>query len=199
MVLTPDDLTLRTVQILILLVLWVTLGVFILGFSSILTGTNFITTIHKLRAPGISWDRLPLNVWALYATSIIQVLATPVLAITILLLAMENILDIGIFDPALGGDPVLYQHFFWFYSHPAVYIMITWFWIISEVIIQNNFWYHHCSSSWPLPSLASVWGHHMFSVRCSGYDNFSFLTFLVGIPTGIKIFNCSHTVSGSIS
>jgi cytochrome c oxidase subunit 1 len=90
-------------------IIWVTLGVFILGFSSILTGTNFITTIHKLRAPGISWDRLPLNVWALYATSIIQVLATPVLAITILLLAMENILDIGIFDPALGGDPVLYQ------------------------------------------------------------------------------------------
>ena len=98
---------------------------FILGFSSILTGTNFITTIHKLRAPGITWDKLPLNIWALYATSIIQVLATPVLAITILLLAFENIMDIGIFDPAKGGDPVLFQHFFWFYSHPAVYIMIV--------------------------------------------------------------------------
>ncbi|MCG8372613.1 MAG: cbb3-type cytochrome c oxidase subunit I, partial [Balneolales bacterium] len=116
-------------------VIWVTLGVFILGFSSILTGTNFITTIHKLRAPGITWDRLPLNIWALYATSIIQVLATPVLAITILLLAFENIMDIGIFDPAMGGDPVLFQHFFWFYSHPAVYIMIVpGFGIISEVI-----------------------------------------------------------------
>src|SRR5690606_23875177 len=151
-------------------VIWVTLGVFILGFSSILTGTNFITTIHKLRAPGITWGRLPLNIWALYATSVIQVLATPVLAITILLLAMENILDIGIFDPALGGDPVLFQHFFWFYSHPAVYIMIVpGFGIISEVI--STFSKKTVFGYWAiaLSSLAIafigflVWGHHMFT------------------------------------
>ena len=190
-------------------IIWVTLGVFILGFSSILTGTNFITTIHKLRAPGISWDRLPLNVWALYATSIIQVLATPVLAITILLLAMENILDIGIFDPALGGDPVLYQHFFWFYSHPAVYIMIVpGFGIISEVI--TTFSKKTIFGYWAiaLSSLAIafigflVWGHHMFTSGQSAVATtiFSFLTFLVGIPTGIKIFNWVATLyRGSIS
>ncbi|MEX1062733.1 MAG: cbb3-type cytochrome c oxidase subunit I, partial [Balneolaceae bacterium] len=116
-------------------VLLMTLGVFILGFSSILTGLNFIVTIHRLRSPGITWNKLPLFLWALYATSIIQLLATPVLAITVLLLAMERALGIGIFDPAMGGDPVLYQHFFWFYSHPAVYIMIVpGFGIISELI-----------------------------------------------------------------
>ncbi len=189
-------------------VIWVTLGVFILGFSSILTGTNFITTIHKLRAPGITWNRLPLNIWALYATSIIQVLATPVLAITILLLSMENILDIGIFDPAKGGDPVLYQHFFWFYSHPAVYIMIVpGFGIISEVI--STFSKKTVFGYWAiaLSSLAIafigflVWGHHMFTSGQSAVATtvFSFLTFLVGIPTGIKIFNWIATLyKGSI-
>ncbi|MBO6523661.1 MAG: cytochrome c oxidase subunit I [Balneolaceae bacterium] len=189
-------------------VIWVTLGVFILGFSSILTGTNFITTIHKLRAPGITWDKLPLNIWALYATSIIQVLATPVLAITILLLAMENIMDIGIFDPAKGGDPVLYQHFFWFYSHPAVYIMIVpGFGIISEVI--STFSKKTVFGYWAiaLSSLAIafigflVWGHHMFTSGQSAVATtvFSFLTFLVGIPTGIKIFNWIATLyKGSI-
>jgi cytochrome c oxidase subunit 1 len=111
-------------------------GAFILGFSSILTGVNFIVTVHKLRAPGLTWKRMPLFVWALYATSVIQVLATPVLAITLLLLIMERSASgIGIFDPALGGDPVLFQHFFWFYSHPAVYIMILpGMGIISELI-----------------------------------------------------------------
>jgi cytochrome c oxidase subunit 1 len=189
-------------------VIWVTLGVFILGFSSILTGTNFIATIHKLRAPGITWDKLPLNIWALYATSIIQVLATPVLAITILLLAMENIMDIGIFDPAKGGDPILYQHFFWFYSHPAVYIMIVpGFGIISEVI--STFSKKTVFGYWAiaLSSLAIafigflVWGHHMFTSGQSAVATtvFSFLTFLVGIPTGIKIFNWIATLyKGSI-
>ncbi len=189
-------------------VIWVTLGVFILGFSSILTGTNFITTIHKLRAPGITWDKLPLNIWALYATSIIQVLATPVLAITILLLAFENIMDIGIFDPAKGGDPVLFQHFFWFYSHPAVYIMIVpGFGIISEVI--TTFSKKTIFGYWAiaLSSLAIafigflVWGHHMFTSGQSAVATtvFSFLTFLVGIPTGIKILNWIATLyKGSI-
>ncbi|MDX1546803.1 MAG: cbb3-type cytochrome c oxidase subunit I, partial [Rhodothermales bacterium] len=116
-------------------VLFVTMGVFVAGFSSILTGLNFIVTIHKMRAPGLTWNRLPLFVWAIYATSIVQVLATPVIGITMLLLLLESTLGIGIFDPALGGDPVLYQHFFWFYSHPAVYIMILpAFGVISELI-----------------------------------------------------------------
>lgn len=189
-------------------VIWVTLGVFILGFSSILTGTNFISTIHKMRAPGITWGKLPLNIWALYATSIIQVLATPVLAITLLLLTMERFLGIGIFDPALGGDPVLFQHFFWFYSHPAVYIMIVpGFGIISEVI--TTFSKKHIFGYWAiaLSSLAIafigflVWGHHMFTSGQSAVATtvFSFLTFLVGIPTGIKILNWIATLyKGSI-
>ena len=189
-------------------VIWVTMGVFILGFSSILTGTNFITTIHKMRAPGITWGKLPLNVWALYATSIIQVLATPVLAITVLLLTMERWLGFGIFDPALGGDPVLFQHFFWFYSHPAVYIMIVpGFGIISEVI--STFSKKTVFGYWAiaLSSLAIafigflVWGHHMFTSGQSAVATtvFSFLTFLVGIPTAIKIFNWIATIyKGSI-
>ncbi len=189
-------------------VISVTLGIFILGFASILTGTNFIVTIHKLRAPGITWDKLPLNIWALYATSIIQVLATPVLAITLLLLTMEQVLGIGIFDPAKGGDPVLFQHFFWFYSHPAVYIMIVpGFGIISEVI--TTFSKKHIFGYWAiaLSSLAIafigflVWGHHMFTSGQSALATtvFSFLTFFVGIPTGIKIFNWVATLyKGSI-
>jgi cytochrome c oxidase subunit 1 len=189
-------------------VIWVTLGIFILGFSSILTGTNFIATVHKMRAPGITWGKLPLNIWALYATAIIQVLATPVLAITLLLLTMERFLGIGIFDPALGGDPVLFQHFFWFYSHPAVYIMIVpGFGIISEVI--TTFSKKHIFGYWAiaLSSLAIafigflVWGHHMFTSGQSAVSTtvFSFLTFLVGIPTGIKILNWVATLyKGSI-
>ena len=189
-------------------VMMMTLGIFILGFSSILTGVNFIVTIHKMRAPGLTWNKLPLNIWALYATSIIQVLATPVLAITVLLLAMERALGIGIFDPALGGDPVLYQHFFWFYSHPAVYIMIVpGFGVISEVI--STFSRKTIFGYWAiaLSSLAIafigflVWGHHMFTAGQSSLSSmvFSFLTFLVGIPTGIKIFNWLATMyKGSI-
>jgi cytochrome c oxidase subunit I len=189
-------------------VMMMTFGIFILGFSSILTGLNFITTIHKLRAPGLTWSKLPLNMWGLYATSIIQILATPVLAITLLLLTMERALGIGIFDPNMGGDPVLYQHFFWFYSHPAVYIMIVpGFGIISEVI--STFSRKIIFGYWAiaLSSLAIafigflVWGHHMFTAGQSSLANmvFSFLTFLVGIPTGIKIFNWLATMyKGSI-
>ncbi len=189
-------------------VMAMTFGVFILGFSSILTGLNFIVTIHRMRAPGLTWNKLPLFLWALYATSIIQILATPVLAITLLLLTMERLLSIGIFDPALGGDPVLYQHFFWFYSHPAVYIMIVpGFGIISEII--STFSRKHIFGYWAiaLSSLAIafigflVWGHHMFVAGQSSLANlvFSFLTFLVGIPTGIKIFNWIATMyKGSI-
>ncbi len=189
-------------------VMMMTFGVFILGFSSILTGLNFIVTIHRMRSPGLTWNRLSLFLWSLYATSIIQILATPVLAITLLLLTMERLLSIGIFDPALGGDPVLYQHFFWFYSHPAVYIMIVpGFGIVSEII--STFSRKHIFGYWAiaLSSLAIafigflVWGHHMFVAGQSSLANmvFSFLTFLVGIPTGIKIFNWLATMHrGSI-
>ncbi len=186
-----------------------TLGIFIIGFSSILTGINFITTIHKMRAPGITWSKLPLFCWGLYATSILQILATPVLAITLALVGMERLLGIGIFDPALGGDPVLYQHFFWFYSHPAVYIMIVpGFGVVSEIVStfskKTIFGYWAIAMSSLAIAFISflVWGHHMFVSGQASLATmvFSFLTFLVGIPTGIKIFNWLATMyKGSIS
>lgn len=189
-------------------VIAMTFGVFIMGFSSILTGLNFIVTLHKLRAPGITWGRMPLFNWALYATSIIQVLATPVLAITLALLIMERTLGIGIFDASLGGDPVLFQHFFWFYSHPAVYIMIVpAFGIISELIAVFSkrrlfgYWFIALSSMAIALLGFLVWGHHMFVSGQSTLSSvvFSFITFFVGIPTGIKIFNWLATMyKGSI-
>jgi cytochrome c oxidase subunit 1 len=185
-----------------------TLGVFILGFSSILTGVNFISTIHKMRAPGMTWTRMPLMVWALYATSVIQVLATPVLAITLMLLVMERFLGMGIFDPAMGGDPVLYQHFFWFYSHPAVYIMILpGFGIISELITVHSrkriFGYIFIAVSSVSIAVIGflVWGHHMFTSGQSELSStiFSFLTFAVALPTAIKVFSWTATLyKGSI-
>ncbi len=189
-------------------VIAMTFGVFIMGFSSILTGLNFIVTLHKLRAPGITWGKMPLFNWALYATSVIQVLATPVLAITLALLIMERLLGIGIFDAALGGDPVLFQHFFWFYSHPAVYIMIVpAFGIISELIAVFSkrrlfgYWFIALSSMAIAVLGFLVWGHHMFVSGQSTLSSivFSFITFFVGIPTGIKIFNWLATMyKGSI-
>ncbi len=179
-------------------VTWVALGVFILGFSSILTGLNFIVTVHKMRAPGMTWSRLPLFVWGLYATSIVQILATPVLGITVLLLALERIMKVGIFDPALGGDPVLFQHFFWFYSHPAVYIMILpAFGVISELVgtfsRKGIFGYKFVAlSSVAIAFLGFlVWGHHMYVAGQSATAStiFSLLTFLIGVPTGVKVLN----------
>lgn len=185
-----------------------TLGVFILGFSSILTGLNFIVTIHKLRAPGMHWRRLPLFVWGMYATSVIQVLATPVLAITLALLAMEKVLGLGIFDASLGGDPVLFQHFFWFYSHPAVYIMIVpGMAVVSELFATFSrravFGYFAIAmSSLGLALLGFlVWGHHMFTSGQSEFATmvFSGLTMLVAIPSGVKVFNWTATLyKGSI-
>ena len=181
----------------------ITLGVFILGFASVFTGLNFIVTIHKLRPPDMGWFRMPLFLWGLYGTSIIQVLATPVLGITVLLLIVERLLGIGIFDPSLGGDPVLYQHFFWFYSHPAVYIMILpAMGVISELISvfsrKHIFGYKAIAYSSIAIAVISflVWGHHMFT---SGQSNllsmiFSFLTFLVAIPSAIKVFNWVATM-----
>ena len=178
-------------------------GVFVMGFSSILTGVNFIVTVHKMRAPGMTWNRMPLFIWALYATAVIQVLATPVLAITVLLLLIENVLQIGIFNPAWGGDPVLFQHFFWFYSHPAVYIMILpGFGIISETISVHSkkhiFGYKAIALSSVAIAIISflVWGHHMFVSGQSEFAAalFSFLTFAVAVPTAIKTFSWVATL-----
>jgi cytochrome c oxidase subunit 1 len=184
------------------------LAVFIMGFSSILTGLNFLVTIHKLRAPGLHWRRLPLFIWGMYATSVMQILATPVLAITVLLLAMERVLGLGIFDPQLGGDPVLFQHFFWFYSHPAVYIMIVpGMAVASELFATFSrraiFGYFAVAmSSLGLALLGFiVWGHHMFTSGQSEFATmvFSALTMLVAIPSGVKVFNWTATLyKGSI-
>jgi len=189
-------------------ILWMTAAIFVAGFASIFTGINFIVTIHKMRAPGMTWNRLPLFIWGLYATSIVQVLATPVIGITMLLLILEQSLGIGIFDPALGGDPILFQHFFWFYSHPAVYIMILpAFGILSELIAtfsrQRIFGYRAIALSSVAISLLGfmVWGHHMFVSGQSAVSSiiFSLITYLIGIPSGIKVFNWVATMyKGSI-
>ena len=181
---------------------------FILGFSSILTGLNFITTIHRMRAPGMTWFRMPLFVWASYATSWIQVLATPIVGITLLLVIIERLFGVGIFDPTLGGDPVLFQHMFWMYSHPAVYIIILpAMGVISEIIPvfarRTIFGYNFIAySSLAIAFFGSlVWAHHMFTVGMSdtGMFVFSLLTFLVSIPSAIKIFNWVATLyKGSI-
>lgn len=176
---------------------------FVAGFSSILTGLNFIVTTHKMRAPGLTWFRLPLFVWAHYATALIMVLATPVLAIALVLIAIERIWGVGIFDPSLGGDPVLFQHLFWFYSHPAVYIMILpGMGVVSEVITcfsrKHVFGYHVIAfSSLAIAILGFlVWGHHMFISSQSMYAGlvFSILTMLVAIPSAIKVFNWTATL-----
>jgi cytochrome c oxidase subunit 1 len=189
-------------------VIMMVVAVFIMGMSSILTGLNFIVTVHKLRAPGMTMWRMPLFCWAIYSTAIIQVLATPILAITLLLLAMERTFGVGIFDPALGGDPVLFQHFFWFYSHPAVYIMILpAMGIISELITtySKKTIFGYTAIAYSSIGIAAVsffvWGHHLFVAGQSEVAGivFSFLTMLVGVPTAIKMFNWLATLyKGSI-
>ena len=184
-------------------------GIFITGFSSILTGLNFVVTIHKMRAPGMTWFRLPLFIWAHYATSIIMILGTPVIAITLVLVALERLLHLGIFDPALGGDPLLFQHMFWFYSHPAVYIMILpAMGVESELITcfarKRAFGYSFIAASSVAIAVIGflVWGHHMFVSGQSVYAGmvFSLLSFLVAIPSAIKVFNWTATLyKGSIS
>ncbi len=184
-------------------------AVFIAGFSSILTGLNFIVTIHTMRAPGMTWGRLPLFLWSHYATSVIMVLATPVLAITMMMLGLEHVFRIGIFDPALGGDPILFQHLFWFYSHPAVYIMILpGMGVVSELIAcfsrKRVFGYGFVAFASLAIAILSflVWGHHMFVSGQSIYAGlvFSILSFLVAVPSAIKVFNWTATMyKGSIS
>ena len=189
-------------------VFFMVLGVFIMGFAGIFTGLNFIVTVHKLRAPGMGWFDMPLFVWAIYATALIQVLATPVIGITTLLLLFERLFNVGIFDPAIGGDPVLFQHFFWFYSHPVVYIMILpAMGIMSECITifsrKPIFGYRAIAfSSLAIAGIAFlVWGHHLFTSEGALIASiFSALTFLVAIPTAVKVFNWVATLyKGSIS
>lgn len=182
---------------------------FILGFSSILTGLNFVTTIHRMRAPGMDWFKMPLFVWSLYATAWVQILATPIIGITLLLVGIERMFGVGIFDPALGGDPVLFQHLFWIYSHPAVYIMVLpGLGVVSEILPvfarRTIFGYKFIAySSLAIAFLGSlVWAHHMFTVGMSntGMFVFSLLTFLVSIPSAIKVFNWIATLyKGSIA
>src|SRR4029079_2673013 len=162
-----------------------------------------------MRAPGLTWLRLPLFVWAHYATSLIMVLGTPVLAISITLILVERAFQIGIFDPRLGGDPLLFQHLFWFYSHPAVYIMILpGMGIVSEVIPcfarKALFGYRFVAAASLLIAFFGflVWAHHMFVAGISIYSAlvFSSLSFLVAIPSAIKVFNWTATLHrGSIA
>lgn len=184
-------------------------GVFLAGFSSILTGLNFIVTIHEMRAPGMTWFRLPLFIWAMYATSLILVLATPVLAMTLMLMVIERIFGIGVFDPALGGDPLLFQHLFWFYSHPAVYIMVVPAMGVASEIIScfcRNPVFGYRAMAYAMLAIAAfgflVWGHHMFVSGQSAYAGtvFSLLTFLVSVPSAVKVFNWTATLyKGRIS
>ncbi|MBZ0156434.1 MAG: cytochrome c oxidase subunit I [Alphaproteobacteria bacterium] len=184
-------------------------AVFVLGFSSILTGLNFVTTIHRLRAPGMTWFRMPLFVWTLYATGWVQLLATPVLALSLLLIILERFFGLGFFDPAKGGDPLLFEHLFWIYSHPAVYIMILpAMGVISEIIPvfarKTVFGYKAVVfSSLAIASVGYlVWGHHMFTSGMSDTARavFSLITFLVAVPSGVKVFNWVATLhKGSIT
>jgi cytochrome c oxidase subunit 1 len=190
-------------------VMWAALAALITGFSSILTALNFMVTIHRMRAPGLTWSRLPLFIWSMYATSIVIMLGTPVVTITLILVAIERIWGVGIFDPALGGDPVLFQHLFWFYSHPAVYIMILpAMGVISELVTtfakKVIFGYHFIAGSSIAIAVLGflVWGHHMFVSGMSpvAATIFSFLTMLVAIPSAIKVFNWTATLwRGSVS
>ena len=178
-------------------------GVFIVGFSSILTGLNFIITIHKMRAPGMTWFRMPLFLWAMYATSLIMILATPVLAILLALIGIERLLHVGIFDPTMGGDPLLFEHLFWFYSHPAVYIMILpGLGVVSEIIScfsrKRIFGYKFVAFSSMAIAVFGflVWGHHMFVAGQSVYASlvFSLFSYLVAIPSAVKVFNWTATL-----
>jgi cytochrome c oxidase subunit 1 len=189
-------------------VICITTAAFILGFSSILTGLNFIVTIHKMRAPGMHWDRLPLFIWTLYSTALLQVIATPVIGITLLLLLLENVVGLGVFNPVKGGDPVLFEHLFWFYSHPVVYIMILpAMGIVSEIVpvFSRKPIFGYKAIVYASVGIAAisflVWGHHMFVAGMSNLARyiFSFLTFFVAVPTAVKVFNWVTTMyKGSI-
>jgi cytochrome c oxidase subunit 1 len=184
-------------------VVTVALGVFVLGLSSVMTGINFIATVHTLRAPGLSWHRLPLFVWSIYATSIIQVIATPVLGMALLLVGVDRAFGLSIFDPALGGDPLLFQHLFWFYSHPAVYIMVLpAMGVISEVVCtfaaNPPASYHAIAYSSLGIALVGffTWGHHLFVAGMSLFDvsAFGVLSMFVAVFSAIKVFTWTLTL-----
>ncbi len=185
------------------------IGIFISGFSSIMTAVNFIATVHRMRAPGLTWFKLPIFVWSMYANSLVLVLNTPVLAITLLMVAVERFAQVGIFDPALGGDPVLFQHMFWFYSHPAVYTMVLpGMAVVSEIIpvFSRKPLFGYKAVAFSSVAIAAigflVWGHHMFVAGESVYSAmaFSFFSFCVAVPSAIKVFNWTATVyQGSVS
>ena len=185
------------------------MGIFVAGFSSILTGLNFVVTIHRLRAPGMTWFRLPLFIWSYYATSIIFILATPVIAISMVLIVLERLIGIGVFDPRMGGDPLLFQHLFWFYSHPAVYVMILpGMGVMSEVMacFSRKRVYGYTAVAFSSITIAvfsfMVWAHHMFIMGISNYSAlvFSLMSMFVAIPSAIKVFNWTMTMyKGSIS
>lgn len=190
-------------------IVWMTSAAFVLGFSSILTGLNFIVTIHKLRCPGLKWMRLPVFVWAIYSTSAIQVLATPVVGMTVMLLFFEKLFGVGVFNPDMGGDPVLFEHLFWFYSHPVVYIMVLpAFGVVGEIIpvFSRKPLFGYKAVVISSVSIAAVgffvWAHHMFVAGISDTSAkvFSVITFLVAIPTAVKVFNWVSTMyKGSIT
>src|SRR5512141_415020 len=201
---TPFSTTFSNTNVII-----AALAIFVAGFSSILTGLNFVVTMHRMRAPGMTWGRMPLFLWSNYATSIIQLLGTPVLAITLMLVALERLFNIGIFNPQLGGDPLLFQHLFWFYSHPAVYIMILpGMGVVSEVVACFS---HKRVFGYIAVALASiaiavlgflVWAHHMFVAGISAYAAlvFSLLSYFVAVPSAIKVFNWTATMyKGSVT
>ncbi|HEY6341835.1 MAG TPA: cytochrome c oxidase subunit I [Bryobacteraceae bacterium] len=185
------------------------LGIFIAGFSSILTGLNFIATVHTMRCPGLTWFRLPLFIWSMYATSLVLVIATPILAITLTMVGVERIFQVGIFDPALGGDPLLFQHMFWFYSHPAVYVMVLPAMAVESELVaafsrKPIFGYNAVAFSSLGIAIVGflVWGHHMFVAGQSVYSAlvFSILSYLVAVPSAIKVFNWTATLyKGSVS
>jgi cytochrome c oxidase subunit I len=185
------------------------LGIFVVGFSSIFTAINFIVTVHTMRAPGLTWFRLPLFIWSHYATSLVIILGTPVLASAILLIALERVFQIGFFNPALGGDPILFQHLFWFYSHPAVYIMVLpAMAVVSEIVpcFSRKRIFGYTAIAFASVGIAvlgfTVWGHHMFVSGGSVYSGmiFSFMSMLVAIPSAIKVFNWTATLyRGSVS
>ncbi|MEB3219600.1 MAG: cytochrome c oxidase subunit I [Nostocales cyanobacterium 94392] len=184
--------------------IWI-ISILLLGTSSILGAINFLVTLLKMRAPGIGFYQLPLFCWAMLATSALVLISTPVLAGALILLSFDLIAGTAFFNPSGGGDPVVYQHMFWFYSHPAVYIMILpFFGVISEVIPTHSrkpiFGYTAIAySSLAISFLGLiVWAHHMFTSGIPGWLRMFFMitTMIIAVPTGIKIFSWLATMWG---
>ncbi|MCC9075238.1 cbb3-type cytochrome c oxidase subunit I [Litorilinea aerophila] len=180
-------------------------AVFFLGMSSILGSLNLLVTIFRMRPPGMSLFRMPIFCWAIVATSLIQLTATQLIGMSFLMLSVERVLGMGFFDPAKGGTPILFQHLFWFYSHPAVYVwVLPGLGIISEILPVFSrkplFGYRWIALSSVAIALVGflVWGHHMFVSGYSDYLRVPFMisTMLVAVPTGVKFFSWLGTIWG---